>query len=142
MPTAQDMIYESLRLMAVYAPNETPTDADVEQGLTCLNDMLDSWSNESLSCFAILEQSGTVVAGKSSYTIGPSGDFNLTRPLRLIEGPGAAYSQDTQNRVKAFQTAHGLETDGIVGDETWSKVEALLAANQPLKRSVSKEQKS
>jgi murein L,D-transpeptidase YcbB/YkuD len=53
-----------------------------------------------------------------------------------------AYSQDTEDRVRAFQTAHGLETDGIVGDETWSKVETLLAANQPSKRSVSKEKKS
>jgi len=37
-----------------------------------------------------------------------------------------AYSQDTEDRVRAFQTAHELEVDGIVGDETWTKVEALI----------------
>jgi murein L,D-transpeptidase YcbB/YkuD len=36
------------------------------------------------------------------------------------------YSQATENRVRAFQAAHGLEIDGIVGDETWTKVEALI----------------
>ena len=56
MATAQDMINEALKLIAVYAPGETPTDADIEQGLTCLNDMLDSWSNESLATYAVLEQ--------------------------------------------------------------------------------------
>lgn len=37
-----------------------------------------------------------------------------------------AYSQATEDRVRAFQAAYGLEVDGIVGDETWSKVEALI----------------
>jgi len=37
-----------------------------------------------------------------------------------------AYSQATEDRVRAFQTAHELEVDGIVGDETWTKVEALI----------------
>jgi peptidoglycan hydrolase-like protein with peptidoglycan-binding domain len=37
-----------------------------------------------------------------------------------------AYSQDTEDRVRAFQTAHGLDVDGIVGDQTWGKVEELL----------------
>lgn len=36
-----------------------------------------------------------------------------------------AYSAQTAARVKAFQVAHGLTPDGVVGDETWSKVEKL-----------------
>ncbi len=39
-----------------------------------------------------------------------------------------AYSQATEDRVRAFKTAHGLEVDGIVGDETWSRVEELVNA--------------
>ena len=36
------------------------------------------------------------------------------------------YTQQTADKVKAFQQANGLEVDGIVGDETWSMVEKLL----------------
>jgi peptidoglycan hydrolase-like protein with peptidoglycan-binding domain len=37
-----------------------------------------------------------------------------------------AYTTATEERVKAFQAAHGLTVDGVVGDQTWSKVEQLL----------------
>ncbi len=99
MTTGLDIVTDALEKLGVYAPGETLTDADAERGLTCLNDMLDSWSNESLSCYAILEQSTTLVVGQNAYTIGTSGgaNINATRPLRIIEGPGAAYIQDTNS---------------------------------------------
>jgi hypothetical protein len=57
--------------------------------------MLDSWSNDSLTCFAILEQSAPLIINQFQYTIGPGGDFNMPRPIRVKYGDGAAYIQDT-----------------------------------------------
>ena len=95
MTTAQDIIQDALERIKVYAPGETISDADAERALTRLNDMLDSWSNESLACFANVEQSSALTIGKNSYTIGSGGDFNVTRPLDILVGPGAAYLQDS-----------------------------------------------
>lgn len=39
-----------------------------------------------------------------------------------VFGPGTAQA------VKDWQTAHGLSADGIVGDATWSKLFAVIAA--------------
>lgn len=94
MASANDIITDSLTRIGVYSPGETISDADAERCLSILNDMIDSWSNESLSCFEILEQSGAMIIGQNSYTIGTGGNFAVTRPLRLINGPGAAYIQD------------------------------------------------
>ena len=95
--TARFMIQDAFEQIQVYAPGETLLDADAARGFSVLNAMLDSWSNESLMCYTILEQSGTLTPGVSAYTIGAGGTFNITRPLRIIEGPGAAYMLDQNN---------------------------------------------
>ena len=95
MTTAQDIITDSLNILGVYAAGETISDADLEQAFTRLNDMLDSWSNESLTCFAILEQSVALTAFQQSYTIGAGGNINATRPIRINDEPGSAYIQDS-----------------------------------------------
>jgi hypothetical protein len=95
--TARDIIQGAFEQVRVYAPGETALNADVARAFDVLNSMLDSWSNESLSCYAILEQTGNLHVGITQYTIGIGGTFNMTRPLRLIDGPGAAYILDTNN---------------------------------------------
>ncbi len=94
MPTARDLIQGALERIQVYAPGEQASNPDIARGFSELNSMLDSWSNENLTCYAILEQTGTIQPGVSSYTIGPGGAFNMTRPLRILDGPGRAYLLD------------------------------------------------
>lgn len=36
------------------------------------------------------------------------------------------YNNETAEKVKKFQKEHGLDADGIVGDQTWSAVEKLI----------------
>lgn len=99
MATAQSLIQTALEQLGVYAPGETLGDADAERGLQLLNAMLDSWSNESLACYAIQEYQLPLVVGQSQYTVGPGGNLNAQRPLKIIEGPVSAYIKDqNQNR--------------------------------------------
>jgi len=94
MTSALDIISDALQLLGIYGQGSTLTAADAELGRTTLNDMLDSWSNESLSCFAILTQSTVLVPGQQTYTIGLGGQINATRPIRLINAAGSAFIRD------------------------------------------------
>ncbi len=97
MSTAQALIQSSLEELGVYAPGQSMNAADAARGLYQFNKFLDYLSNQSLACFCILEQSFTLQVGVTKYTIGTGGMINQIRPLKLIEGPGAAYLTDTNS---------------------------------------------
>ena len=116
MATAQDIITQSLLKLGIYAPGDTISSADIQQGFTVLNDMLDSWSNESLACYAILEQTGTLQVGVTAYTIGSGGTFNMTRPLRIIPTVGSAYLIDTSGNKYMLD---------VVERDRWNQISLL-----------------
>ena len=95
--TAASMIAGAFSALHVYVPGEDVLQADMAQGMAKLNQMIDSWSNESLTTYAILEQSVPLLPGVNQYTIGPGGMINATRPIRVLHGPGAAYILDQNN---------------------------------------------
>jgi hypothetical protein len=97
--TALDIIQDAMEMMGEYAPGEEINAADSSRGLTVLNDMLDSWSNESLTCYAILEQSLLLIPGQFQYTIGPGGYVNGPRPLSIIATEGSVYAVDFSGNI-------------------------------------------
>jgi hypothetical protein len=84
MTTASDIITRSAKTLGYLGRTEVLSAGDANDGLTCLNAMLDSWSNESLLSFFTLERSFTETIGQTSYTIGSGGYINSTRPSNII----------------------------------------------------------
>lgn len=125
MPTARDIIQGALEQIRVYSPAEQASDPDIARGFVVLNDMLDSWSNENLACYAILEQSCPLVPGQQQYTIGPGGNVNGTRPLKLINTPGSAYIQDPNGQNYPLDV---IEKDfwNLIGNRS-----SIVTANVP-----------
>lgn len=96
MVTAAGLIEDAFQRIQVYAPGEWVQEADLARGLSSLNQLMDQWSNMSLACFAILEQSAPLVVGQAAYQIGIGApDFNMIRPLSILTDPGTAYVQDS-----------------------------------------------
>lgn len=83
MATALNIITRAMRLAGVYRKGESPDADEAQDGLNALNTMLDSWSIERLFVYYIVEESLTLVANQGSYTMGPSGDLNTTRPTQI-----------------------------------------------------------
>jgi hypothetical protein len=79
--TGRDLVTGALRLIGVVASGEALDSAQATDGLSSLNDMIDSWSNDDLLIPAITREVFPLTAGQQTYTIGSGGNFNTARPM-------------------------------------------------------------
>lgn len=112
MTTARDLIKSAFRLAKITAAGETQTGDELVDALKVLNDILEGWSTERLSVWQRLNEVFTLSDGVSSYTIGPGGTFNTTRPVRIQNSfitllgtsfPLELWSRQEYNRVAVKQ---------------------------------------
>jgi hypothetical protein len=80
---ASALIDRAMRLIQQISPGVSPTTDEYAAGLTALNGLLDAWRNESLMCYTTQDESLTLVAAQTSYTIGSAGNLNTNRPIRI-----------------------------------------------------------
>lgn len=78
-----DLVNLALRKLRVLAPNETPTATEYSDALITLNLMMDAWTADSCFIFARTRTPFQLTSTQFVYTVGPSGNFNMTRPIRL-----------------------------------------------------------
>ena len=78
MTTVAQVISRSMRLLGQIESGATPSTDEYSDGLIAINALLDSWRNEKLMCFSWQDLTLTVSSGDGSYTIGTSGDINIT----------------------------------------------------------------
>lgn len=81
--TAGDIVNRALRSINVLGETETASPAASLLGFESLNEMIGQWSNEKLMIYETVTESFPLVATVASYTIGPGGAFNTTRPMQI-----------------------------------------------------------
>lgn len=108
--TALDLIKGSLRLLRVLSPDTDLSNEEANDGLNALNQMLDSWSLESLNLYHTTREELTLTSGLNPHTIGTGGTLNTARPIEITyaalkDGGGQIFEigivdADTYDRVK------------------------------------------
>lgn len=88
--TAQELIQAAYRKLAL---GTDPTSGELDDGLEALLVLVRNWSSRSFRVYAFSIEGFSLVAAQASYTIGSSGDFNTTRPIRIT----GAYVRDSQD---------------------------------------------
>lgn len=78
-----DLIKSSMRLNGLLSSGETPKANEANDMLNCLNDLLENWSNETLSVWGSSNQTFSLVPGQATYTIGIGANFNTQRPIDI-----------------------------------------------------------
>lgn len=120
MATAADVIRGALRTLGVLASSETPSAAQQSDGLEVLNGLLDSWAGERLALFASLRSTHALTPSLSPHTIGASGTFNVTRPVRV-----------TRASLVASGSPGGEQPISLLTDAQWQATQGKTTTGTP-----------
>lgn len=83
--TGRDAVSAALRLIGALASGEAAAASDATDGLSALNRMLGTWSNEGLLIYSRVRDQLTLVASTAAYTMGTGGTFSTARPQAILE---------------------------------------------------------
>lgn len=125
--TVLALISAALRQIGELSPGQTPNDEEAATGLELLNAILENWENARRKVFIIDNLQFPLVAGQSCYTMGPGGDFDSYRPVK-IQAANIIFSEDGN---PAHGIAHPLE---LVPSRVWADIrEKNMLAQRPLR---------
>lgn len=82
--TANDLIRSAMRLIQVASVDTVLTASELQDGLESLNRMIDSWSLDELMLYQVTREQFELVSGQNPYSIGYGGDWNTSRPTKII----------------------------------------------------------
>jgi hypothetical protein len=82
MTTAAEIIDLSFRAAGIFGVGQTPLADNVQTALRALNMMIGQWNRNRWLIYHLIDTSKGAT-GALSYTVGPTGDFNIPRPERL-----------------------------------------------------------
>ena len=93
--TRDQVIVAAFRKLGIIEPADSGTNIDpnlITNAAVILNLMVKQWASVGIKLWTIQEYTLPLVAGQTSYTIGPVGpDLTADKPLRLIEGNGNTF---------------------------------------------------
>lgn len=129
--TYYDLIRSSLRLIGQLGPGRQPNNSEIADALFVLNSMLDAWSIEHLNIYTI-DRAVYPLSGQSSFTIGPGGDFDVPRPVR-IESAALMYGATetpmpvlTEQRWTMGGGPAGYGYSGVYSDKAYPLITVYL----------------
>ena len=109
--TAGEIIKGALRLIGQLAEGEEPSAETMQDSITAINQMIQSWDIERLSVFSTQDQVFTWPANIASRTIGPTGDFVGNRPIEVDD---ATYFKDPSSGLSfGIKIINQQQYDGI-----------------------------
>ena len=119
------LITDALQDAGVLAADETPSASDGQKAFRLLNRMLDTASTEVGMIYNNVQEVFDLTSGQLTYTLGPGGDFNTTRPIDINE----AYMRDVNNNDLKISILQYQEYADIISKTTESGIALALYYN-------------
>ena len=110
MPTARSLIEMAHKLLGVIPQGQALEAAEAEDGRLHLNALLEQWRLERLMVLSITRQQFPLLAGQQTYTLGPGGQWNSTRPVTI-------------EQVGFYDSLNDYEMPGgVLGPEAYQRI--------------------
>jgi hypothetical protein len=124
--TPQQLITEAMAAIQEISPRQTPSRSELAHGLSVLNGILSSWSVQHRKVYSIDNLRFPLTDGKSKYTMGPNGDFESFRPVKIESANVLRYDDGTVGIATPLEL--------VPSKEEWSAIpEKGMRSLQPLK---------
>jgi len=78
-----DLISSAGRLANILAAGEVFAADEAQDALLTLNQLIDEWNAEDLMIYTVNRNVFTLTPSQQVYTLGPNGNFNITRPAKI-----------------------------------------------------------
>jgi len=117
MSTVRELINGAGRLISIIQQNEAMTGDNLQVALYALTHMIDSWSNNRLLVYSIQEYVFPLT-GAASYTLGPGGDWNIERPMKVQNAYARLQPSASQQLDIAMQSLTVEQYAGIAVKNT------------------------
>lgn len=95
--TPDRLIRMALKDAGLLPEGEDPTSEQFADAMNRLNDIINLEQTQGLKLWLQYDLPLTLVAGTQAYTIGPGGQVNMTRPMRILDN-GYYLNQDSSQR--------------------------------------------
>lgn len=122
MTTALDVMTRAGRALGYLGRTQIMSAGDANDGINTFNALLDSWSNESLMSYVILQRSFTLQAMQQTYTIGTGGVINSVRPYEIT----SAFVRDSSQLDYGMEIYNRSQWDNIGEKNITSQIPQVL----------------
>jgi len=86
LASTSDLILAAMRRGRIIGKDQVPAPDEAADALAELNRFLDELWIDKLAVFHVLVEQFALQANKQTYTMGAGGDFNTTRPVKVVPG--------------------------------------------------------
>jgi hypothetical protein len=83
--SAARLIKYAMKDAGLLAKGQEPSSLDYAENMNRLNDLINTWQLTGIKLFLLQDISVTPVVGTQTYTFGPGGEVDMTKPLRIID---------------------------------------------------------
>lgn len=115
MTTARDIIKKAMQKIGVLVKSEAPSDDEADDALFSLNQLIESWSNDSSCIISRAWESFPLTAGVSTYTMSTGLTFNTVRPIHIVQSYVRNGSVDTPVGIITDEAYNSISFKDISG---------------------------